>query len=251
MWPVQVRRDCYHLVCSIIPLLIVAAVSAVMASPHPKAVMDLTVYNPDEYSIPYTLASLDKPSSDFSGQGDIIESSCAPDSVQTNGKVRRAGYCVNTDVSGQVENDSSPEKTKPERTRPSAEDDDKPKPDEPSPDEKPPTEKKGDDPDPNATPDLGPLYRPLNGHEIQGPCSWPQRFLCCDDELLVVNGNVKDCWLCTYFFPPLVRFQISRREKRNFQNSIWSEYVVVQTTYLLESAWLLTRFIFTAVSIWT
>lgn len=205
MRPVRVRRACYDLGYSVLALLVVAAVSAVIASPHPKAVMDLSAYGSDDYSIPYTLADVDNTGSGSSGQEENSGSMCTLDGQYSAAKMRRQIPC-NT-YQTPVENDSTSGK-KPDRTNPTAQDEDVPKPGT-SPDKNrpavkpsPPGEGKGDNPDPGATPDLGPLgplYVPINGHEIRGPCKWPLRFVCCTEQLTMVLGNIGGCWLCTRF----------------------------------------------------
>ena len=176
-----------------LPLLIVAAVSAVIASPAPKAVMDLSPYGQDDYSIAFTPQNLDMSSSDLIDQGEILESKCAPDNIQNVGKVRRMVPCADTETSGQVETDRKIGKTTPVTGQ-----------DEGSPKTLPPVvepaEQKHHDPSvppPETSPELGPLYVPVGGYEIRGPCLWPLRFLCCSGTLSLLFGDVEGCWLCT------------------------------------------------------
>lgn len=185
------RRDCSRLRCSILSLLIVAAVSAVIASPHPKPEMDLDLYDQD-YSIAYTPANLDTSSSDFFGQGEILESKCAPDGIQSVGKVRRMVPCADTEASGQVETDQNNGKTAPV----TGQDQDEPKTQPPV--QIPAQQKHYNPPEtpPETSPELGPLYVPTDGYEIQGPCQWPLRFLCCSGTLPYAFGDVDGCWLC-------------------------------------------------------
>lgn len=234
MRPLCIRRACYDLGYSALSLLVVAAVSAVIAGPHPKAVMDLSAYSSDDYSIPYTLADVDNTGSDSSEQQNNSGSMCTLDGTYSAGKMRRTIPC-NT-YQTPVENDPTTGK-KPDRTKPTGQDEDVPRP-VTSPDENrpavepsPPGEGKGDNPDPDATPDLGPLYVPINGHEIRGPCKWRLRFLCCTEELTMVFGNIGGCWLCTRFSVPFHPFKSPIAKSATYRISsnlnVWlrSQYV--------------------------
>ena len=189
---------------SILSLFLVAAVSTVLASPHPKAVMDLSVYDQSDYGNPYALANAEEASSDLDMQGEILESKCAPDGIQSVGKVRRMVPCDEMDASSHFQDGHNNGKTTP----PKAQDEGKP---ETAPETPKPAPQKNDSPDPNATPELGPLYRPQNGWEDQGPCKWPLRFLCCSGKLLIPYGNVDGCWLCTCFLPSSSTLSIPQR----------------------------------------
>lgn len=186
------RRDCSRLGSSILPLVIFVAVSAVIASPHPKPGMNLNLYGQDDYSIAFTPANLDTSSSDFFGQGEMLESKCAPDGIQNVGKVRRMVPCADTETSGQVETDQNNGKTAPV----TGQDEDSLK---TLPPVVQPTEQKHQNPPetpPEISPELGPLYVPTDGYEIRGPCQWPLRFLCCSGTLPYAFGDVNGCWLC-------------------------------------------------------
>lgn len=228
MTSLHINRGCYCLAHSFLVLLLAAA--AAMASPHAKALTDLSLHGSDELSIPYTLASLDTsrlntprldtlslntPSPDFLGQGTILESDCAPDNVQNAGKVRKRGsWCRAT-----IEPDS--QKTAPGQANPVKQPESKEaEPAQADPVEEESGEEQHNDKKPDTEPELGPLWVPVNGYEKQGPCSWPLRFVCCEDKLKAALGNLKDCWLCMCFFFALLSFLISQRQMQKASNNI-------------------------------
>lgn len=221
MTSLYINRGCCYLACSFLPLLLAAA--AARASPHAGALTDLSLYGSDELSIPYPLTSLEKPSldtlsldtpsintpspdtpspntpsPDFLDQGTILESDCAPDNVKNAGKVRKRGSWCRATI------DPDFQKTKPDQANPV---------------EQKPAEQRQSDNEPDTEPDLGPLWVPVNGYEKQGPCSWPLRFLCCEDKLKAALGNLKDCWLCMCFFFALPSFLISQRQMQKASNN--------------------------------
>ena len=176
-----------------------------MASPHPKAAMDLNVYIRVIKAISMPWQSPTRPAPTSMDKERTLRASALL--MRWILLVKCEGWYLATKWIHQGISRMVPTMARPRHSKRKTKTDPNPK---PSP-ETPNRHRQKTTARPECSPELGPLYRPLNEGEDQGPGTWPLRFFCSSGTLRVPLRNVDGCWLCTCFLPSSSTLYIPQR----------------------------------------